>query len=271
MGIPCPILNAGYTQWVISMFTVHKAAAPPIPPAILPGLVEGPMPMGNPLAAFVHKKAATVLVDGTPGVNQGHDVGYFVPHFALPMNAMCAINTLFSKHKVMFPVSSVQLKGSPAGTYVAFLFGLICCDPVSLPGGVVLLFKCTVWTSPSLMDFVKGTLYIAIDIVLDYIWGKFFKKFFQKVPEATRSLKQIERILALGFALQPGAGVFRAISQGGLGLVTKYMLPRLANKAVDHLIKNWGVSPLVSGGVRGAPSIGRGDFSVKFFSGKPWW
>jgi hypothetical protein len=252
------------------MINVHKAACPPIPPAILPGLIEGPWPMGNPAGTLSHKKAPSVLVDGNPGVNQGHDVGYLIPHFAIPMNAMCAMNMMFSKHKVMIPVSSVKIKGNSAGTYLAFLLGEICCDPVSLPTGVVLLFKCTVWTEPSLMDFVKGVLYIALDMVVDYVWGKFFKKIFQKVPESSKLLDKVARTLGLGFALQPGAGAFTAIAQGGLGLVTRYMMPRLANKAIDHLVKTWIVSPLVTGGLRGSPSVGRGDYSYKFFDAK-WW
>ena len=74
-------------------------------------------------------------------------------------------------------------------------------------------------------------------------------------------LAPIQRILGLGFALQPGASVFTAIAQGGAGLVARYMLPRLGNKVVDHLLKSWIVSPLVTGGLRGSPSVGRGDYS----------
>ncbi len=278
LGIPCPILNAGYGQWVISAFTMHNAACPPIPPSptALPGLLEGPMPMGNPAGTLSHKKALTVLVDGNPGVKQGHDVGYMIPHFAIPMNALCAVNTLLSKHKVMFPISSVQLKGSPVGTYLAFLFGEICCNPVSLPTGVVLLFKCTVWTSPSVGDLIKGVLYIAMDILVDKLWSKFvsknplFEKLFKFFPEKNAIANRCARTLLLGFTLQPNAGIFTVMAQGGARLAARYMLPQLGNKAIDHLLKSWVVSPLVTGAARGSPSVGRGDYSYKFFDAK-WW
>jgi len=278
MGIPCPILNAGYTQWVVSLYTQHDAACPPVPPspAPLPGLLEGPWPMGNPAGTLSHKTAMNVLVDGNPGVKQGHDVGYMIPHFAVPMNALCAVNMLLSKHKVMIPVSSVQMKGSPAGTYLAFLLGEICCNPVSFPTGVVVLFKCTVWTSPSLMDFIKGSLYIALDMLLDKLWSKLFSKnplfskIFKYFTKNSAIADKCARILRLGFALNPGAGVFSVMAQGGARLVAKYMLPQLGNKAIDHMLKSWVVSPLVTGAARGSPSIGRGDYSYKFFDAK-WW
>jgi hypothetical protein len=234
--------------------------------------------MGNPAGTLSHKTAMNVLVDGNPGVKQGHDVGYMIPHFAVPMNALCAVNMLLSKHKVMIPVSSVQMKGSPAGTYLAFLFGEICCSPVSFPTGVVVLFKCTVWTRPSLMDFIKGLLYIALDMLLDKLWRKLFSKsqnplllkIFKYFKEDSAVANNCARILVLGFALNPGAGVLSVMAHGGARLVAKYMLPQLGNKAVDHMLKSWVVSPLVTGAARGSPSIGRGDYSYKFFDAK-WW
>ena len=280
MGIPCPILNAGWGQWVISAYTQHDAFCPPVPPAPplknWPGLLEGPMPMGNPLGILSHKKAPTVLVDGNPGIKQGHDVGYMIPHFAIPMNAMCALNMLMSKHKVMFPLSTIQIKGSPAGTYLAFLLGEICCNPVSLPTGIVLLFKCTVWTVAGLMDIILGLLYIAMDIVFDKLWNKFIKgplekltaklsqKVVQKIVERFRG--PICTLLLCAFLRSP-----KLMNSKGIQVIAQHVLPKLANKVVDHLAKSWVVSPLVTGGVRGVPSIGRGDYSRKFFNSKPWW
>jgi len=276
MGIPCPILNAGYGQWVISAFTIHDAFCPPIPLAKnWPGLLEGPTPMGNPMGILSHKKAPTVLVDGNPGVKQGHDVGYMIPHFAIPMNAMCAINTLLSKHKVMFPLSRIQMKGSPAGTYLVFLLGGICCNPVSLPTGIVLLFKCTVWSALTLLDIILGLLYIVLDILFDKLWGKFIKSPLEKLTSKLSQKigqKIIERIrgpictmLLCAFLRFPNL-----MNSKGLQIIAQHVLPKLGNKVVDHIAKSWIVSPLVTGGVRGTPSIGRGDYSHKFFESKPW-
>ena len=109
-----PVLNAGWLQIGVSAFTMHDQAVPPVPPLptplpAIPGLIEGPAFMGWPPGMLSHKTAPTVKVDGNPGVQQGHDIGYVIPHFAIPMNALCALNTLLSKHKVMFPVSSVKI------------------------------------------------------------------------------------------------------------------------------------------------------------------
>src|SRR4051812_37664626 len=117
-----PVLNAGFNQFGISMFNMHDQYLPPPPPApplpSIPGAFEGPAFLGWPPGFFVHKKAPKVIVDGNPGIQQGHDVGYIIPHLAIPMNALCAVHTLLSKHKVMFPVSSVLLEGKPVGTYL---------------------------------------------------------------------------------------------------------------------------------------------------------
>jgi len=276
MGIPCPILNAGYTQWVISVFTMHDQFCPPVPAPLkcIPGLVEGPWPMGNPAGTLSHKKAMNVLVDGNPGIKQGHDVGYLIPHFAIPMNAMCALNMAFSKHKVMIPVSNVKIGGSPAGTYLAFLLGEICCNPVSMPTGIVLLFKCTVWTSPSLLDFVKGLLYMAVDTLFDLLWKKFFGKIAGKLVERLRSTTFA--LILCGFLRFPNlasklAGpVIAVLSLRGMQTVVKNVLPKLAEKTIDHMMKSWVVGPLITGGVRGSPSVGRGDYGHKFFDAK-WW
>jgi hypothetical protein len=246
----------------------------------MPGLIEGPATMGWPPGFVAHKKAMKVLVDGSPGVQQGHDMGYMIPHFAIPMNAMCAVNTLFSKHKVMYPVSSVQLQGKPAGTYLFFLLGLICCNPVSLPTGVLILLKGTVWTGFVITDLLKCLGYIALDIGMDLVWNKLFKGSFRGVsPSGFQPFinlnrfpanKAAERILGLGFALQPGASVFEALFQGGAGPIAKWMLPQIGNKVIDHIVKSWVVSPIATGLPRGSASVGRGPYSHKFFDAK-WW
>ena len=157
---PVPVLSGGWLQIGVSAFTMHDQALPPVPPLptplrSIPGLIEGPAFMGWPPGMLSHKTAPSVLSDGNPTVQQGHDIGYMIPHFAIPMNAMCALNTMLSKHKVAFPVSHVKVEGKPVGTYLFFLLGeILRASPVSLPTGVVILLKCTVWTSMTVGDSV---------------------------------------------------------------------------------------------------------------------
>ena len=263
--IPSPILSAGFLQIGISAYTQHNQALPPVPPAptplpCVPGLIEGPAFMGWPPGFLVHKKEQTVTADGNPAIKQGHDVGYVIPHFAIPMNGLCAVHTLVSKHKVMFPVSTVLIKGSPAGTYLAFLLGQICCAPVSMPTGVVILLKCTVWTSLSFWDIVKGFAYIAIEMAFDFLWNKFVKS---KIPKFPGVKKEILQVL--------GGLTFREmVCWGGAQLVAKALLQEVSNKLVEHVLKSWLAAPLVRQLPRGGSGLGRGDIlSVKFFG--PYW
>jgi hypothetical protein len=161
---PVPVLNAGFLQIGLSAFTMHDQAVPPVPPVPgVPGLIEGPAFMGWPPGAISHKTALTVLRDGNPTVQQGHDIGYVIPHFAIPMNSLCALHTMLSKHKVPFPVSHLHVGGKSAGTYVWFLMGEICANPVSMPSAVVILLKCTVWTSMTWTDLFIGLVVCAMD------------------------------------------------------------------------------------------------------------
>jgi hypothetical protein len=279
--MPLPILHADYTQIVISAFTMHNAALPPVPPLPpllnLPGLVEGPATMGWPPGFIAHKQAPTVLVDGAPGVQQGHDVGYLIPHFALPPNGLMAVNAAFSKHKVMIPVSKVLLEKKPAGTYLFFLLGMICCNPVSLPTGVVMLLRCTVWTGFNLLDLLKALGYMALDIVLDLVWNRIFKGKWlgrnvdaagNKIGKALLNMPKLadpKAIVVLG-----DLSLREMLMDGGARLVARWTLVQTANKALDHVLKSWVVSPLTTGLPRGQSGLGRGDYSVKFFDAK-WW
>ena len=280
-----PILHAGYLQIVFSGVTRHNQLCPPVPMAPnMWGLVEGPVPLGWPPGFLSHKKASTVLVDGHPGIQQGHDVGYFIPHFALPMNALCGVNTLLSKHKVMIPVSRVLLQGSPAGTYLWHSFGLICSNPVSLPTGICLYeAKCTVYTGLQLLDLIKALGYIALDIMVDLFWNRFFKGTWSGSgkpkpgfkPKVNLSRFQdneaADRILRTFSKWRPKADLVALLRARGAGLVTRYMLPQLGNKVIDHVVKSWAVGPLATGLPRGQAKIGKGDIlSHKFFDAK-WW
>jgi hypothetical protein len=264
MGVPSFILNEGWLQIGISAFTMHDQAVPPVPPLPtplpnVPGLIEGPAFMGWPPGMLSHKTAHTVLSDGNPTVQQGHDIGYLIPHFAIPMNALCAVHTAVSKHKVVFPVSTVKVGGNPAGTYMFVFLGEICANPVSLPTGVVLVLKCTVITSLSLADIVKGVLIIAIDIGFDLLWNKLKQiKVFEKFLKPFNSKKFLE---VLG-----GLTLGEMISFGGGRLVGRFILNELGNKVIQNIVKSWILSPLVTGLPFGKSSIGRGNWaSHKFF------
>ncbi len=249
------VLNAGWGQFGVSAFTMHdQFLPPPVPLPGIPGLIEGPAFMGWPPGSHLgHKKARTVIVDGNPGVQQGHDVGPLIPHFAIPLNTLCLVHTGLSKHKVMVPVSSVLLEGKPVGTYGFWvLLGLICANPVSLPTGVLMATTGTVQTTATLGDILKGLAYIAIDIVVDLLWRKLMK------------------------GLRPAAG-WLAIKTNNTGPIdwfwehaTNTGLPPILDKIVQGIVKATTFSPIVGGGARGNPGIGKGSTSWKPFGGDKW-
>jgi hypothetical protein len=285
-----PVLNAGWTQWVVSAYTRHNQLCPPVPnPALnVPGFVEGPAPMGWPPGFLSHKKASTVIVDGKPGIQQGHDVGFVIPHLAVPMNALCGVNTLLSKHKVMVPVSRVLLQGNPAGTFLFVTLGLHCANPVSLPCGVLILLKCTVWTGFDWTDLAKALGYIALDVALDLLWNKAFKGTWLGKPNDKRPplLKlptlnttagnEAKQILKAYFFFQKKGDLFtllwrRRRGLEGAKLVTRHMLPQLGSKVIDHVLKSWIVGPLATGAPRGQVKIGKGDILTKKIVDAEWW
>lgn len=259
----CPILSAGWGQVGISAVSVHKQwLPPPLETDALPALFEGPAPMGWPPGFLSHKTAPTVVVDGNPGIKQGHDIGYLIPHFALPMNGNCALQTLFSKHKVMFPVSTVLLQGNPAGTYLGFTLGLVCSQPVSLPGHV-LLFHCTVMTSPSPLDLVKGFAYIAIEVGFDCLWDKYMKG-----PLNSALLRAAEKAgLNVAFRLLKEANT---VAGNLVCSAAGKILGDLPERLAQHILKSWVVGPTVKGLVRGSVVVGRGDILSHKFFGPVW-
>jgi hypothetical protein len=278
-----PILHAGYQQIAFSLATWHDQLCPPVPVAPkMFGVVEGPVPLGWPPGFLSHKKASRVMVDGHPGIQQGHDMGYFILHFALPMNALCGVNTMLSKHKVMVPISRVLLERSPAGTYLYIFLGLICCNPYSRPTGICMWnAKCTVHAGADLLDIVKALGYIALDIAFDLFWNKLFKGTWSGKKKGGFKLKvnlsrfqdnaEATRILETFSNWRPRAGLIALLRARGAGLVTRYMLPQLGNKVIDHVAKSWAIGPLATGLPRGQAKIGKGDIlSHKFFDAK-WW
>src|SRR5215475_15678805 len=118
----CWGLNQGWTQWAFGGTFHGQYLPPPAPDKCMPA-IDLPAPMGYPPGIkLTHKVGSRTYFDGNKAVQQGHDIGYFIIHFALPTNWLMLINSIFSKHKVEFPVTSVLIEGQPMGTYV-FMFG----------------------------------------------------------------------------------------------------------------------------------------------------
>ncbi len=173
--IPGPGLHAGFSQMGVSAFTMHNQYVPPVPNPLpnIPGLVEIPGFMATPVSVWTRKTATTVFFDGAPAVQEGHDMGFMIPHFAMPMNTLCAVHTCLSKHKIIVPVQKVKIQGQNMGSYMMFAPGQICADPVSLPTAVVMLLKCTVWTQVTLAD-IGAMVWTSIkDAALDALWNRF--------------------------------------------------------------------------------------------------
>ncbi len=260
MGVRVPVLSAGYWQFGVSIYTQHdQCFPPPSPIPAVPGLMEGPAFMGAaPGAAIAHKKAPTVLVDGAPGVQQGHDVGYIIPHIAGPPNALMALHTLFSKHKVMLPVESVLLEGRPVGSYLFNTFGLICSNPISIPAGCLVQIKGTVFTSATWSDFLKLIGYLALEVVTDWLWNK-LKKAIPAVMKPSPWNDRVEKWISDQGV--KGIGLFNIHVLGLIEL--EHGRSELFSRFVYAIFKGWAFSPIVGGGARGAPGVGRGSYNWK--------
>lgn len=263
-----PILHASISNFVVSCFTMHDAFLPPMPPAPkvpVPGVVEGMVSMGWPPGVIAHKTALTVNADGAPAVQHNHDVGYLIPHIQAPPNALSVVHMAFSKHKVMFPISHVKVGGSAAGTYLPVYLGQICCNPVGLPTGVVLLFKCTVWSSMTWLDFFKGVLNIALDVAIDMLWNRIFKGGWLG-PKQGAELAKLP-LQGKDFAVVLSGYTVRDVLQdpGAMRVVASWIKLQLRNKFVDHVLKSWLATPAAFNLAKGESGLGRGRATVKFF------
>lgn len=288
----CYGLSQGYGQFGISLFDMHDQwLPPPIPLKFAPGLFEGPAFMGwHPTRLITQKVGKKTYFDGNRAVQQGHDVGYLIPHLALPPNLMMVINTLFSKHKVMIPITKVDIEGKMMGTYLWLFLSLICSTPVSLPTGFLIHCTGTVVTQVTRKDLLLGLLYIAADIAIDALWSLVMKgdawnigrsplrkANWNRAPQnwLPNSLtspvtvpaykRMLDRIWSPALA-----------QQAGHNLIGRQVLSKLA----DHLAKSWVVNPILQGAAfqAAAPaldlprtmlpsvSIGRGSYlNARFF------
>ena len=176
----CYGLHRGFSQFGISVFTMHDVWIPPAPIVkYAPGFMEGPAFMGHPPGIYVsHKVAHKVHFDGGPAVQQGHDAGYLIPHIPVVTsvpNLMLLVHMAVSKHKVMFPAMNVLVDGKPMGMYFGFFLGAICSNPVSLPTGVLIKLSGTVVHDMTLTDFLWGLAMLVVDTVIDILWSKIMK------------------------------------------------------------------------------------------------
>jgi hypothetical protein len=272
----CFGLNQGYLQFGLSLFDMHDQwLLPPVPAKAIPGLIEGPAFMGwAPGTYTTHKVGRKTKFDGNNAVQQGHDCGYLIPHFAIPMNVMVAINMLVSKHKVMFPVTKVLIEGKPLGTYFPLIFlGLICSNPVSLPTGALIMIQGTVISNMTLLDIFLGFAFIAVDIIIDAVWSLIVKgdkwgKFGSGKPFPSFYKGWLEKIFSKTM-------VDPKFTKPLANLITRQVF----SKVVDHIAKSWIVSPLISGSIfqatqplDGVPrtalpsiSVGRAGANISFF------
>lgn len=176
MGVPGPGLHRGFRQLGVSAYTMHDQFIPPPPPAppipFVPGLIEIPGFMDTPVSVWTRKASGTVFFDGGEAVQEGHDMGFMIPHFAIPMNVLCGVHTALSKHKILVPVQKVKIEQQSMGSYLLFGPGQICADPVSLPTAVVILTKGTVWSTVTLADVGAAVWTSVQDAVLDLVWRR---------------------------------------------------------------------------------------------------
>jgi hypothetical protein len=267
----CYGLNQGYLQFGISVFNMHDQwVPPPVPLKAVPGLIEGPAFMGwHPGRVLTHKVGRKTHFDGNRAVQHGHDVGYLIPHLALPLNVMMGINMLVSKHKVMFPVTKILIEGKPMGTYFpVILGGLICSNPVSLPTGLLIHLAGTVQAKMSLTDIILGFAFIAVDMIVDAVWSLIVKgdkwgKFGPGKAMPAFYRKALDRIF----------------NKNMTGPLASLICRNALAKVADHLSKSWVVSPLISGTIfqstqrlSGVPrtslpaiSVGRAGVNMSFF------
>ncbi len=293
-----PVLHASCSHLVFAG-TFHDMQLPPPPPIKLPPVVHFEIAtMGWPLGSFTHKKQDNVLVDGAPAVQNGHDVGQLITHVGIP-NALLAVHAGFSKHKVMFPISHLMIGEKTAGTYLGFIGGLACANPVSMPTGCVILLKWTVLSTMTPWDILKGLYSIGIEVLFDACWNKIFKGAWYNTHTHNAPKNALEKrlrmprvdapvpLLKLPKATSYAEMLFGKFDPNNAG--ASFMAARVAarfvkghevevlmrslpamflTKTAEHVPKSWVASPAVVGGLaKGEPGIGRGHLSasVKFF------
>jgi hypothetical protein len=252
----CYGLNQGWQQIGVGTFFTHDIWPAPSAPIekFMPGMFEGPAPMGWIGGRYVsHKVGTTTYFDGNPAVQQGHDAGYFVLHSPQTL-LMWPIHTSFSKHKVMFPITSVLIDKKPMGVYLCHFFGLICSNPVSLPTGVLIKLSGTVMSDMTLADLILGFVFILVDVAIDAVWSLIVKGDKWNVTPGKYKL-----LFGQGFKVS-------AYAAGKVPWFKRVVLNKIFNenmtkgpaslffrqwgsKLADHVAKSFGASPLSAGAI----------------------
>jgi hypothetical protein len=103
--------------------------------------------------------------------------------------------------------------------------------------------------------------YIAIEMLFDAFWNKYFKSKMPKFPGPGDKIMQV-----LG-----GLTFVEMLRFGGGSLVGRYLISGIGSKLVEHIAKSWVAAPLIREGIRtGGPGLGRGEIvRWKFFG--PYW
>jgi len=244
--VPCYGLHQAMDQLALGTIPTHDICVPPpVKVPCVPHILE-PGTIGWPGGYFItHKVGDKTFFDGSKAVQQGHDCGYLIPHIG-PPNVLLAVHILFSKHKVMFPVSKVLIEGKALGTYLIAFLGLICSQVVSRPSGIVIPIRCTVFATMSALDIFLGLVFIAIDMAIDKLWDKYGKGISDKIASkissaiskkaieaaAKAAVKEVVEPVLTDVILKPAAG---------------FLGRQVAAKAIDHIAKSFVVGPILQG------------------------
>lgn len=128
------------------------------------------------------KQKPKVLMNGVPSVTHGHEPDKLWPHLGIipdPLDLMTPVHIFFGSHKCWLPRGAVEICGETSTCCVisgSMSLNADCWEygkwPTSLvddPG--------TVQTTPTVMDFLKGALTLAIDLAIDLVFEVLMKVF----------------------------------------------------------------------------------------------
>lgn len=123
-----------------------------------------------------HKKADTISTMGFSPMQQGTDIGNFIPHISAPHYLLPLVIAL-SGSKSHFGVASVHMQGQPVAVALLVVLNLnlncsgATCPP--LPTGVVIAPN-TVVSSMTLGDFLGGLFAMVVDAAIQFGLNRLF-------------------------------------------------------------------------------------------------
>jgi RHS repeat-associated protein len=122
----------------------------------------------------------TVQFNGVNSVVHKHEPSFLWPHIGIipdPLDALTPLHVLFGAQKCWLPRGAVEICGEKATCCVIsgpMSVNADCWDIGKWPTSLV-LNPGTVQTTPTLGDFLKGALTLAIDALIDVLLGKLMK------------------------------------------------------------------------------------------------